>query len=57
MPISRVRSDTETNIIFMIPTPPTTKEIEATNVNILDTMERSEPAGWMSSALVITENV
>ena len=29
MPISRVRSRTETSMMFMIPIPPTTSEIEA----------------------------
>ena len=29
MPISRVRSRTETSMMFMIPMPPTTSEIEA----------------------------
>ena len=29
-PISRVRSVTETSMMFMIPTPPTTSEINAT---------------------------
>ena len=29
MPISRVRSETETSIIFMIPMPPTNREIPA----------------------------
>ena len=32
-PISRVRSVTETSMIFMIPTPPTTSEIAATTSN------------------------
>ena len=30
-PISRVRSVTETNMMFMMPTPPTTSEIMATH--------------------------
>ena len=29
VPISRVRSVTETSVMFMIPTPPTKSEIEA----------------------------
>ena len=32
-PISRVRSVTETSIIFIIPIPPTIKETEATAAN------------------------
>lgn len=46
MPISRVRSETETSMIFMMPTPPTMREMEATRVSMLEMMERSEPAGW-----------
>ena len=55
MPISRVRSETETSIMFMTPMPPTISEIEATRVSMPETMERREPAGCISSALVMTE--
>ena len=34
MPISRVRSVTETSMMFMIPTPPTTSEIPAMQASI-----------------------
>lgn len=55
IPISRVRSETETSMIFIIPTPPTIKEMEATNVSMPETIERSDPAGCISSALVMIE--
>ena len=32
-PISRVRSVTETSMMFMIPTPPTTSEMAATTIS------------------------
>lgn len=46
MPISWVRSETETNMIFMTPTPPTTREMEATRVSMPEMMAKREPAGW-----------
>ena len=45
MPISRVRSATDTNMIFMMPMPPTMREIEATRVSMPEMIEKREPAG------------
>ena len=55
MPISRVRSETETSMIFIMPMPPTTSEIEATSVSMAEMIDKSEPAGCISSLLVMTE--
>ena len=57
IPISRVRSETETSMMFIIPIPPTTREIDATRVSIPETIDRRDPAGCMSSALVIIEKL
>ena len=54
MPISRVRSETETSIIFIMPTPPTMSEHDATKVSIAETIESMEPAGWRPSEPVMT---
>jgi len=48
-PISRVRSVTDTNMMFMMPTPPTTREIMATTRSSLVIMPAVEV-----SALVIS---
>lgn len=45
MPISRVRSETDTSMMFMIPIPPTMREIEATSVSMPEIIEKREPAG------------
>jgi hypothetical protein len=41
-------------MMFMIPTPPTTIEMPATMVSIVETIERREPAGCRSSLPVTT---
>ena len=33
-------------MMFMTPTPPTTREMEATRVSMPEIMENREPAGW-----------
>ena len=48
-PISRVRSVTETSMMFMMPTPPTTSEITATNNSSSDIV-----ADWLAMVLVIS---
>ena len=57
MPISRVRSVTETSMMFMIPTPPTNREmpaIDAKNAVIVPTMKSSisriSVVLWMSKS-------
>ncbi len=47
MPISWVRSETETSMMFMMPMPPTTREMPATIERTLETTVRREPAGWV----------
>ena len=45
MPISWVRSATETSMMFMTPMPPTMREMPATRVRMPEMMLKSEPAG------------
>ena len=45
IPISWVRSETETSMMFIIPIPPTTREIPATIERTPETTVRREPAG------------
>ena len=44
-PISCVRSATETSMMFIIPMPPTIREIPATIARMPEMMESNEPAG------------
>lgn len=46
MPISWVRSAIETSIIFIMPIPPTMREMPATKESILEMMMKSELPGW-----------